>query len=190
EAYLPILEALGRLCREPIGVRLIEVLNRYAPTWRAQMPSVLDSSENDVLRRKILGATPQRMLREMAEALEALSADAPLILVLEDAHWIDYSTLVLISAIARRREAARLFVIITCRPVELVLTDHPLRKVIQELQHHSLSNEIALPFLKLEEVCKYLSLRFPNSSVASTLSDLIHDRTEGNPLFMVDVVDY
>ena len=48
--------------------------------------------------------TQQRMLREMAQALEALAAEAPLVLLLEDLHWSDFSTLELISAIARRSE--------------------------------------------------------------------------------------
>ena len=42
------------------------------------------------------------MLREMAEALEQLTAGTPLVLVLEDLHWADYSTLDLLSALARR----------------------------------------------------------------------------------------
>src|SRR5262249_8081828 len=33
EAYMPILEALGRLCREPGGERLIPLLQQHAPTW-------------------------------------------------------------------------------------------------------------------------------------------------------------
>jgi predicted ATPase len=48
------------------------------------------------------------MLREMAEAIEAMAAQAPLILVLEDLHWSDYSTLDLVAYLARRRDPARL----------------------------------------------------------------------------------
>src|SRR5262249_30112922 len=40
EPYLPVLEALGRLCREPDGERLIALLNQQAPTWLALMPAV------------------------------------------------------------------------------------------------------------------------------------------------------
>ena len=38
---MPILEALGRLCREPEGERLIAVLQQHAPTWLVQMPALL-----------------------------------------------------------------------------------------------------------------------------------------------------
>jgi len=51
------------------------------------------------------------MLREMGEALEALTAELPLVLILEDLHWSDYSTLDLISYLARQRQPAHLLLI-------------------------------------------------------------------------------
>jgi predicted ATPase len=50
------------------------------------------------------------MLREMAEAVEAITVGSPLIVVLEDLHWSDYSPLDLISYLARRRDATRVLV--------------------------------------------------------------------------------
>jgi predicted ATPase len=51
------------------------------------------------------------MLREMEAALDALTADLPLVLILEDLHWTDYSTLDLISYLATQRQAAQLMLI-------------------------------------------------------------------------------
>ena len=93
EAYLPVLEALGRLCRESGGARLIEHLHQHAPTWLVQMPALLDPTELETLQRKGRGATRERMLREMAEAIEALTQERLLVLRLEDLHWSDLSTL-------------------------------------------------------------------------------------------------
>src|SRR5262245_37454781 len=42
EAYLPVLEALTRLAREPRGEAVVRVLRQYAPSWLAQLPAVLD----------------------------------------------------------------------------------------------------------------------------------------------------
>jgi ABC-type cobalamin/Fe3+-siderophores transport system ATPase subunit len=53
EAYLPVLKAFGRLCRESGGDRLIALLNRYAPTWLAQMPALLSDSDLEALQRKV-----------------------------------------------------------------------------------------------------------------------------------------
>lgn len=107
EAYMPVLEALGRLCREPGGSQVVEVLFRQAPTWLAQMPSLVDPGEADELRKRSMGSTRDRMLREMVEALEALTAETPLVLALEDLHWSDPSTVDLLGWVARRQDPAR-----------------------------------------------------------------------------------
>ncbi len=70
-----MLTALGQLCREPEGQRLVEILSQHAPTWLVQLPSLLSATELETLQRKTQGVTRERMLREMAEAVEALTAD-------------------------------------------------------------------------------------------------------------------
>jgi class 3 adenylate cyclase len=134
EAYLALLEALGRLGRESGGQRLIELLSQHAPTWLVQMPALLTAPELEALQRKTQGATRERMLRELAEAVERLTAERPLVLWLEDLHWCDVSTLDWLAFVARRREQARLLVIGTYRPVDVLVQGHPLRAVKQELQ--------------------------------------------------------
>ena len=57
------------------------------------MPALLSAAELEALQRKVLGATRERMLREMAEAVEALTAERALVLWLEDLQWSDVSTL-------------------------------------------------------------------------------------------------
>ena len=106
EPYMPVLEALSRLGQEPGGERVVEVLDRFAPTWLAQMPELSAPEERGRLQDQHQGVTQQRMVRELAQTLEALAADTPLVLLLEDLHWSDFSTLDLISVIARRSEAA------------------------------------------------------------------------------------
>ncbi len=89
EAYLPVLEALGRLCRQPDGQRLITLLHQHAPTWLEQMPALLSATEYAALQERGRGTTRERMLREMAEAVEAFTAERPLVLILEDLNWSD-----------------------------------------------------------------------------------------------------
>src|SRR3569832_2043191 len=62
EAYLPVLEAIGRLCREE--PKVAEVVRAHAPMWLLQMPSLLTASEREELSRDVSGATRERMLRE------------------------------------------------------------------------------------------------------------------------------
>ncbi len=129
EAYMPVLEALGRLCRAPGCERLIALLRQRAPTWLMQMPWLLSAAEREALQRELLGATRERMLREMAEAVEVLTAQTPLLLVLEDLHWSDYATLDLVAFLAQRQEPARLLLIGTYRPVEVIVSGRPLKAV-------------------------------------------------------------
>jgi DNA-binding winged helix-turn-helix (wHTH) protein/predicted ATPase len=190
EAYLPALEAVSRLCQEPGRESLLELLRRRAPTWLLQMPWLVSAADQEAFEREAAGATRERMLREMAEAVEALTAETPLVMALEDLHWSDYSTLDLISYLARRREPARLLLICVYRPAEVISSGHPLKAVQQELKMSRRCEEMALEFLSEASVGEYLAARFPDNRFPVMLARLIHERTDGSPLFMVNVVDY
>ena len=190
EGYLPVLEGLSRLGRAEGGERIIQLLRQHAPAWLLELPSLLAPEEREMLRQQVAGATRERMLREMAEAIEAISADQLLILVLEDLHWSDFSTVDLVAYLARRRDPARLMVIGTYRPVEMILGDHPLKAVKRELHAHALSRELPLDYLTEEAVAQYLEVRFPRHQLPKRLVRLVHRRSEGNPLFMVNLAEY
>jgi DNA-binding winged helix-turn-helix (wHTH) protein/predicted ATPase len=193
EAYLPLLDAMGRLGRQAGDQRLVEVLSQQAPTWLIQLPALITATTLELLQRQTQGAARQRMLRELAEAIEQLAAEGPLVLWLEDLHWGDVSTLEWLAYMARRREPARLLVIGSYRPVEVLVREHPLRGLKQELQVHGECAELLLDFLSEEAVAEYLAVRFSvgTSSEAALpgLAYAIHRRTDGNPLFMVTVVN-
>jgi DNA-binding winged helix-turn-helix (wHTH) protein/predicted ATPase len=188
EAYLPVLEAIGRLCREHMQV--VDVLRTHAPMWLLQLPSLVSASAHEALSRELSGATKERMLREMGDALEILTADMPLVLILEDLHWSDYSTLDLISYLATHRQAAQMMLIGTYRPAELIVSGHPLKAVKSELLAKQQCKELPLEYLSRDAIARYLSVRFPVNRFPEELAELIHHRTEGNPLFMVNAVDY
>ena len=191
EAYMPVLEALERLCRRADGKRLLAVLDQHAPSWLAQLPSLLEPGEFEALQRRIQGVTRERMLREMVKALEALTAQVSLVLVLEDLQWSDHSTLALLSVLAQRQEAARLLVLTTYRPADISNADHPLAALSQELHMHRQCGELSLAFLSASAVGEYLAGRFPlDTSGHAQLTELLHRHTDGNPLFLVNLLDY
>lgn len=192
EPYMPVLEALSRLSHGEGGDQVIEILDKFAPTWLAQMPELLTREERIRLQSETKGVTQQRMLREITLALEALAAETPVVLLLEDLHWSDFSTLDLISAIARRTESARMLIVGTYRPVEILAGDHPLRTMKQELELHKYCEELRLKLLSEKDVADYLARRLASdgSRQFGTLAPLIHARTDGNPLFMINMLDY
>src|SRR6185295_18186063 len=189
EAYLPVLEALGRLGRAPGGERLVEILKQHAPTWLEQLPGLLTDRDVEAVRRRAEGATRGRMLRELVEALDTLTQDAPLVLLLEDLHWSDSATIDLLGMLARRREAARLLVVGTYRPADVAAAGHPLRWLPHELQMHGYCDEIPLGFLSAADIGVYLARRFPHHGLPAELALLLHRHTDGNPLFLVNTID-
>src|SRR5262249_43699150 len=178
EAYLPVLEAWTRLVHDTGGGVLVDELRRHAPTWLAQLPPLLDPSEHSALRNRTQSATRERMLREMAELLEAVTAERPMVLVLEDLHWSDHSTLELIAYVAQRREPARLLVIGTYRAAEAKRGDSPLRAIVQELQTRRCAEEIQLTPLAPPDVRDYLRGRLVGGGIDDSVGRLIHQRTD------------
>ena len=179
EAYMPVLEALGQLRADG---RLPDVFRRHAPVWASLVPWLGGGEAGPA------PPTSERLLREMADALEALAAAAPLVLVLEDLHWADPSTIDLVAALARRRHPARLMVVGTYRPAEAA-GDHPLRAAAQELLARRLCAELPMAPLPAPAVGDYLAARFPGRPLPAALAGLLRDRTEGNPLFVAALAD-
>ncbi len=188
EAYMPVLEALGRLGREPSGDALVRTLDRFAPTWLVQMPGLVSREQLAALQERLHGQTRERMLREIEDALVFATAATPLVLVLEDLHWSDLSTIDLLARIARGLDPARLLVIGTYRSADALAAAHPLHAMVQELQLRGACRHLPLTPLSRSSVSAYLSERFGNA-VPAAVADLIHKRTEGSPLFIAAVVE-
>lgn len=188
EAYMPVLDALERLSRRPDSEQFLGLLRRIAPTWLAQMPWLADDAP--AVRKSLHAGRPERMLREFAVLADSLTSDRALILVLEDLHWSDASTVDLLSFLAERREPARLLVIGTYRPAEVAVHGHPLSRIVRTLQLHRRCTDLPVHELTSEDVRRYLEERFPGAGFATALAPMLHRYTDGNPLFVVTFVDH
>ncbi len=187
EPYLPILEALGTLCRSDAA--LPAMLRAVAPTWFLQLPWLSSEVERETLRRALAGVGQERMLRELGELLEQYTQQRPLLLVTEDLHWSDQATLGLINHIARRRGPARLMWLASFRLSEVMAADHPLKPLRHELKLHRLCDELVLDPFSEREVADYVEHRFPRSEFSEAFARALYARTDGLPLFVVNVVD-
>ena len=187
EPYMPVLEALARACRD--DRRFLRRLRTLAPSWAAQMPAMLSARAADAVRRETATTTPERMVRELAEALDVITRERALILCLEDVHWSDASSLTLLSALAQRPEPARLLVLATYRPVEALASKHPLVDVVRELEAHGRCRTLSLGPLSESNVAAYLAARFHDHTFPVPLVTMLHRRTEGHPLLLVGTVD-
>jgi DNA-binding winged helix-turn-helix (wHTH) protein/predicted ATPase len=187
EPYMPVLEALSRLARGD-GGSCIKVLEQYAPSWLAQLPSIAESNRAMPDQPGRLGITAERMLREMAEAIELLTAEQTLVLILEDLHWADYSTIDLLARFAQRTEPARLLFIGTYRPSDAKARSHPIYATAQRLKLQPCCREIPLAPLTVDGFAQYLQNRF-GDALPAVAAQRLHARTQGNPLFLVTVVN-
>jgi DNA-binding winged helix-turn-helix (wHTH) protein/predicted ATPase len=185
EPYLPVFDALARLCRVGGGA-VVAALSRLAPTWLAQMPTV-DPGDREALELRALGGTRERMLREVAGALEAIGGDRPLVLVLEDLHWADPSTVDLVDWLARSDVPARLLVVGTYRPADAMATGHPIGHAAADLRLRGRAHELRLAELDLPAVAAVLGRRLPGAEVPEELARLVHRRTDGVPLFVAQL---
>ena len=188
EAYYPILDAVGHLCREANDNRIVQELAARAPTWLVQFPSLVSAQQKQALEKETIGATRERMVREICETLEIVAAHTPLILLLEDLHWVDPSTLDFISALARRRGPAKLLLFGTYRPADVIISRSPLKALKQDLVIHNLSHEVSLERLEEVDVAKYICDKFVDGEFPAEFASLIYRRSGGNALFMVTIL--
>jgi hypothetical protein len=155
---------------------------------------LVDSHELEQLQSSVQGASRERMLREMVEAAELFAVRRSLVVVLEDLHWSDVSTLDWLTSIACRRDPAKLLLIGTYRPTDMLVSGHPLRGVVRELQARGKCRELRMTPLAERAVEQYLAGRFAGGTTGWSplrkMARLLYQRTEGSPLFLVHTIDY
>jgi DNA-binding winged helix-turn-helix (wHTH) protein len=184
EAYYPVLEALGQLIRDCKDSPAVQALVKCAPTWLIQFSTLVKPEQKEAVHRETLGATRERMVREICEALEAMTSENPLVLILEDLHWVDPSTLDFVSAVARRRGPAKLVLLGTYRPADVLTSQSPLQGLKQDLLLHRLCQEVALERLEESDVEQYVAAEFPDAGFPAGLATLVYRQSGGNALFM------
>lgn len=190
EPYLPILDVLGRLCADDTDGDAVALLERWAPTWLLQMPGLVDAARAARLRQRVPTPNRDRMLRELGEAFEALAVARMLVVVLEDLHWSDASSIDALSYLAQRIKPVRLLIVGTHRPADHSLGEHPLEAARQALVARARAGTLRLAPLTSPDVEAYLARRLVGHPIDEPIAREIHARTGGNPLFVTATVAY
>jgi DNA-binding winged helix-turn-helix (wHTH) protein/tetratricopeptide (TPR) repeat protein len=177
----PLIEALRQLDKKDTSQRVRAVLKTTAPTWFIEL-----TNGSEELWRSTVNVTPQRKWHELADAVEILSRERPFLLVLEDLHHSDESSLAALNYLVQQQEKTKLLIIGTYRSGESL--PDKLSQLETEVLDHNHSQVIDLPPLSLEAVRSYLVVRWGEEKFVPPLAAQIHARTKGNSQFMVGVV--
>ncbi|HET9958949.1 MAG TPA: AAA family ATPase [Polyangiaceae bacterium] len=190
ERYLPVLEALSRLCRAPGGELLLGLLQREAPTWFARFAWARSPDRAGSLVAPFESARGGRRVRELADALDSFTRDRTLVLLLEDLHWADAATLDLIHHLAQRPDPARLLVLATYRPLDGYVENHErLIHMDRHLHQRGSCESLGLPCLDEAQLQSYLLQRFMSQGLVDTVLPIIRRRTSGNPCLVNQLLE-
>jgi tetratricopeptide (TPR) repeat protein len=129
-----------------------------------------------------------RLLQAVSEFLRNAASVQPMLVVLEDLHDADKGTLDMLTHVSRNLAGARLLIVGTYRDVE-VDRSHPLSAVLAELRRVSTYGRVLLRGLNADEVRRMLE-SISRQSIPWGLAEVVHRQTEGNPLFVQEVVRY
>src|SRR2546423_1625478 len=185
--YLPFIEAIGNYLA---GADLDRIKLQLGAATCRQLGQLLPQFE--LQTTLIVPGEPTQAKIRLYEAILAflrLAAERTgLLLLLEDLHWADPSTRELLEYIARRlRRRSRILLLATYRNDELNRR-HPLRPLIQGWQRTGIAQIVDLQPLPPGGVARMVSAIFDNAPVEADLRDFLHERTEGNPFVLEELL--
>ncbi|UCB42982.1 MAG: AAA family ATPase [Dehalococcoidales bacterium] len=127
-----------------------------------------------------------RLMEAVTHFLGNIAAVQPLLVVLEDLHNADKDTLEMLTHVSRSLASTRLLIVGTYRDVE-VDRSHPLSETLAELRRLPVFERVPLKGLDADVVKRMLSA-ITGKEMSVSLAEAIHKQTEGNPLFVQEVI--
>ena len=127
-----------------------------------------------------------RLFDSVTAFLRNASKLQPLVVILDDLHWADKPSLLLLQFLARELKDACILVIGTYRDIELG-RQHPLSQTLGELTRQGLSVRIVLRGLTELDVARFIEMTAgikPTDDLVRT----VYQQTEGNPFFLSEIV--
>ena len=188
--YLPFVEPLRAYTaahsveslREQLAKGATDI-EKLVPDLRQRIPDLESSTDVEPEQERY------RLFESVTAFLLSAAGDAPLVLVLDDLHWADRPSLLLLQHLARRLSGQRLLVVGTYRDVDLDRR-HPLAEVLADLRREQLYERVLLRGLSTDEIAAWLEATAQQElgSGGRALADALQQETEGNPFFLEEIV--
>ncbi|HUK84666.1 MAG TPA: AAA family ATPase [Candidatus Acidoferrum sp.] len=181
----------------------IEAFDSYAANYEGEKKSTLFQKRGIkewLLGTRQLGKTATETMPQtwkdqafttVTEELLNISKSNPAVLVLEDIHWADSASILLLHYLARAIRSQRVLMIATFRSEELNVDSaghpHPLTEVTRLMKRDNILEEIKLSNLNQLNVTE-ISENMLNGKVNSRLTEKLAKESQGNPLFLVEII--
>ena len=188
--YEPFAEALRQYVAvvEPERLRaevgpLGGELTRIVPDLAARVPGLTEPLQGEP------EAERHRLFESVVDLLGEMSVAAPVVLVLDDVHWADKPSLLLLRHLLRANAPLRLLVIATYRDTDLDRS-HPLSDVLADLRREAGVERLDLHGLDVDGVNSLMEATAGHElgEAAASLAAALVDETEGNPFFVGEVL--
>ncbi len=171
---------IDRITRDPLlGGPFRSELARLLPQLTTGKRSVVSAGEERL-----------RLFEALADIVERLAREAPLLLVLEDLHWADELSARFLAFLSHRLAGWRVLIVLTARE-EDVPAAPALRQLLAELDRESHAERIGLGPLSREDTV-VLTRHFARAGRATpavdSLGDRIWEASAGNPLIAVETL--
>jgi predicted ATPase/class 3 adenylate cyclase len=188
--YQPFAEALRLFVAAITDDRLRDDLGPFAaelsllvPELRSRIPGLSIQPVGDA------DAERNRLFEAVGDAFSVICRTDAVVLVLDDIHWADKPSLVLLRYLLRRAEPMRLLILGIYRDTDLDRS-HPLADVLADLRREPCVERVDLVGLGLDEITSFMELAAGHDLDAPglELARAVHRETEGNPFFLSEMI--
>jgi class 3 adenylate cyclase len=185
-AYWPWVQAIRSYARDADPVALAWQLGGGAAEVAQLIPEVAEKLDIEPAKGTDSEEARFRLFDSVTSLMLAAARDRPIVIVLDDLHWADEPSLLLLLFATRELASSGLLILGTYRDVELG-RHHPLARVLGEISGIEGSERIPLRGLSVAAVERYIEM---TSGAASPpgLATAVQEQTDGNPFFVGEVV--
>ena len=185
-AYWPWVQAVRAYARDADPVALAWQLGAGAPEVAQLVPEVAEKLDVEPASGLDSEEARFRLFDSVTSLLLAAARDRPIVIVLDDLHWADEPSLLLLRFAARELASSGLLILGTYRDVELG-RHHPLARMLGEMSAIEGSGRIPLRGLSIAAVERYIEMT-AGTPAPPGLADAVQEQTDGNPFFVGEVV--
>ncbi|MGK2928515.1 MAG: ATP-binding protein, partial [Acidimicrobiales bacterium] len=184
--FRPWVEALEHLVGHVPG----EVLAVHLDEWGSDLVRLVPGLDVPEPPRTDPDSERLRLFGAVTDLLTRAGEESPVLVVLDDLHWADDSSLLLLRHLVRNMDEARVLVVGTYRDTDLTRT-HPLAAALADLRREAGVERVDLTGLDQDEVTLFLTQAGGNEvdpEQVTVLAEMVWTETEGNPFFIGEVL--